>query len=456
MPGVIQLRTEIPGPASRALLARRAKAVPRGVPAVTSIAIVHAEGAVLTDADGNRLIDFAGGIGVVNTGHRHAGVVNAVRDQLDRYAHVCFPVSTYEPYVALAERLNRLAPGTHEKRTFFVNSGAEAVENAVKVARAFTGRQAVVCFEHGFHGRTNLAMALTSKVTPYKKGFGPFAPEVYRIPYPYCYRCPQGGQAGGGAGGRCCMADPGYLDRLFAATVDPESVAAIVMELELGEGGFVPAPPESVQALAAFAHAHGILFVADEIQTGFGRTGRMFASEHYGLVPDILTTAKSLAGGLPLAAVTGRADVMDAAHVGGLGGTYGGNPLACAAALAVLDAMDAERIPERAQRLGDRVRAQFCEWASRWPCIGDVRGLGAMIGMELVSDRGTRAPDKGLTGRLLVAALGRGVVILSAGTYSNVVRVLAPLTIEDDVLEEGLAAMGEALGEVAGPPAGVR
>ena len=449
MPAVIQLRTEIPGPASRALLARRAKAVPRGVPAVTSIAVVHADGAVLTDADGNRLIDFAGGIGVVNTGHRHAAVVEAVRGQLDRYTHLGFPVVTYEPYVELAERLNRLTPGTHEKRTLFVNSGAEAVENAVKVARAYTGRQAVVCFEHGFHGRTNLAMALTSKVVPYKKGFGPFAPEVYRIPYPYCYRC-DAGPSGRGAAGRCCMADAGYFERLFAATVDPESVAAIVIELELGEGGFVPAPVEYVQALAAFAWQHGILVVADEIQTGFGRTGRLFASEHYGLVPDLMTTAKSLAGGLPLAAVTGRADVMDAAHPGGLGGTYGGNPLACAAALAVLDAMEAERLPERAGLLGDRIRARFCEWASRWPCIGDVRGLGAMIGMELVTDRASRAPDKALTGRLLAAALARGLVLLSAGTYGNVVRVLAPLTIEDDILDEGLAALEAALEEVAG------
>ncbi len=445
MPGVIQLRTEIPGPASRALTARRARAVPRGVPAVTSIAIVHAEGAVLTDADGNRLIDFAGGIGVVNTGHRHPGVVGAVRDQLDRYTHLCFPVSTYQPYVELAERLNRLTPGQHEKRTFFVNSGAEAVENAVKVARAFTGRQAVVCFEHGFHGRTNLALALTSKVMPYKAGFGPFAPEVYRIPYPYCYRC-----VAGPAGERCCMADPGYFGRLFAGLVDPGSVAAVVMELELGEGGFVPAPVEYVRALAGFAREHGILFVADEIQTGFGRTGRLFASELYGLVPDIMTTAKSLAGGLPLAAVTGRADVMEAAQVGGLGGTYGGNPLACAAAIAVLDAMEAERLPDRAQRLGDRIRARFCQWAAAWPAIGDVRGLGAMIGMELVADRAARTPDKALAGRLLTAALERGVVLLSAGTYGNVVRVLPPLTIGDDVLEEGLAAVQAALESVAG------
>jgi 4-aminobutyrate aminotransferase/(S)-3-amino-2-methylpropionate transaminase len=445
MPGVIRLQTEIPGPNSRALLARRAKAVPRGVPAVTPLAVVHAEGAVLTDADGNRLIDFGGGIGVVNTGHRHPGVVEAVRTQLDRFAHVCFPVSTYEPYVELAERLNRLTPGTHEKRTLFVNSGAEAVENAVKVARYFTGRQAVICFDHGFHGRTNLTMALTAKVMPYKKGFGPFAPEVYRIPYPYCYRC-----AEGPSGGRCCLADTARLEQVLATTVDPGTVAAILMELELGEGGFVPAPLEYVQTLAAFAKQHGILFIADEIQTGFGRTGKLFASEHYDLVPDLMTTAKSLAGGLPLAAVTGRADVMEAPHVGGLGGTYGGNPLACAAALAVLDAMEAERIPAHAQRTGDRVKARFRQWAEQFSCIGDIRGLGAMVGLELVTDRESRAPDKALTGRVLAAALERGLVLLSAGTFGNTIRVLAPLTADDAIIDEGLDVMGAALEAAVG------
>ncbi len=446
MAGVIRLQTEIPGPESRALLARRTNAVPRGVPAVTPIAVAHAEGAVITDVDGNRLIDFGGGIGVVNTGHRHPSVVEAVRRQLDRFAHVCFPVSTYEPYVALAERLNRITPGNHPKRTFFVNSGAEAVENAVKVARFFTGRQAVVCFEHGFHGRTNLALALTSKVMPYKKGFGPFAPEVYRIPFPYCYRCGAAGQRGSGAvAGQCCMASRDRLEQMFASVVDPDSVAAIIMELELGEGGFVPAPKEYVQTLAEFARDHGILFIADEIQTGFGRTGKMFASEHYGLVPDLITTAKSLAGGLPLAAVTGRADVLEAPHHGGLGGTYGGNPLACAAALAVLDAMESERIPERAARMGDRIRARFCHWATRHPCIGDVRGLGAMVGMELVTDRSTKTPDKALTGRLLAAALARGLILLSSGTYGNTVRVLAPLTTPDEIVEEGLDVMEQAL-----------
>ena len=445
MPGVIQLRTEVPGPKSRALLARRAQAVPRGVPAVTPIAVVHAEGAVVTDADGNRLIDFGGGIGVVNTGHRHPSVVAAVRAQLDHFAHVCFPVSTYEPYVELAERLNRITPGMHPKRTFLLNSGAEAVENAVKVARSFTGRQALVCFEHGFHGRTNLALALTSKVMPYKKGFGPFAPEVYRIPFPYCYRCDRLTARRPDQLSSCCMASRERLEQIFASMVDPDSVAAIIMELELGEGGFVPAPKEYVEELAEFAREHGILFIADEIQTGFGRTGKLFASEHYGLVPDIIITAKSLGGGLPLAAVTGRADVLEAPQVGGLGGTYGGNPLACVAALAVLDAMEAESIPARAARMGERIRARFCQWATRHQCIGDVRGLGAMVGMELVSDRATKEPDKPLTSRLLAAALERGVILLSSGTYGNTVRVLAPLTTSDEIIEEGLDVVEQAL-----------
>jgi 4-aminobutyrate aminotransferase / (S)-3-amino-2-methylpropionate transaminase / 5-aminovalerate transaminase len=450
---VIQIRTPIPGPKSRALLARRALAVPRGVPAVTPIAVVRAEGAVITDADDNRLIDFGGGIGVMNVGHHHPRVVEAVRRQLDRFTHVAFPVSTYEPYVELAERLNRLAPGSQEKRTFFLNSGAEAVENAVKVARYYTGRQAIVCFDHAFHGRTNLGMALTAKVMPYKKGFGPFAPEVYRIPYPYCYRC-EVGPRGSGAGAQCCLASQERLREIFATTVSPDSVAAIVMELELGEGGFVPAPVDFVRVLAEFAREHGMLLIVDEIQTGFGRTGRLFASEHFGLVPDLLVTAKSLAAGFPLAAVTGRADVMDAVHSGGLGGTYGGNPLACAAALAVLDILEAERIPERAQQIGDLLMTRFRGWAERFDCIGDVRGLGAMTAMELVSDRRTKVPDQALATRLLAAALERGLLLLSSGTYGNVVRILVPLTASDEVIEEGLRVMEEALIIVTGTGAG--
>jgi 4-aminobutyrate aminotransferase/(S)-3-amino-2-methylpropionate transaminase len=437
---VIELRTEIPGPASRAILERRAKAVPRGVPAVTPLVIARAEGAVLTDVDGNRLIDFAGGIGVLNVGHRHPAVLDALRTQLDEFLHLCFAVSSYEPYVRLAERLNAITPGTFDKRTVLVNSGAEAVENAIKIARIATGRPAVVCYEHAFHGRTNLTMALTSKVMPYKRGFGPFAPEVYRIPFPYCYRCPEAS-----SGSRCCMADRQRLEQTFAVTVDPESVAAIIIELELGEGGFVPAPREYIAALSDFARSHGILLIADEIQTGFARTGKMFACEHYDLEPDLIVTAKSLAGGLPLAAVTGRADVMEASHPGGLGGTYGGNPLACAAALAVIDAMAREELPARAQRLGSLMRERLRCLAEQDQGIGDVRGLGAMVAIELVTDRATRAPDKARTTRVLSEALQRGLLLLSAGTLGNVVRILAPVSIADDVAEEGLAVLAQAL-----------
>jgi 4-aminobutyrate aminotransferase/(S)-3-amino-2-methylpropionate transaminase len=436
---MIQLVTEVPGPKSRALWARRAASVPRAVSAPTQLAIVHAENAVVTDADGNRLIDFAGGIGVMNAGHRNPALVEAVKQQLDHLTHTAIAVATYEPYIALAERLNRITPGSHEKRTLFVNSGAEAIENAVKIARYATGRAAVIAFEHAFHGRTNLTMALTARPL-YKKGFGPFAPEIYRVPYPYCYRCPQSG----GPRSTCCQADPAYWDRLFAGMIDPGQVAAIVMELQAGEGGFIPAEPNAVAALAGFARKHGIVFIADEIQTGFGRTGKLFAADHYGLVPDIMVTAKSLAGGLPLAAVTGRAELMDAVHVGGLGGTYGGNPLSCAAALAVLDLMEREDLSARGMKIGTTVRSAFCRMAERFSSIGDVRGLGAMNAMELVTDRATKEPAKDLASRIQAEALGRGLVVLTAGTYGNVVRVLVPLTVEEAVLAEGLDVLEEA------------
>jgi 4-aminobutyrate aminotransferase/(S)-3-amino-2-methylpropionate transaminase len=440
MSRVIDLKTPLPGPNSQALLARRQKAVPRTVSQVTAVAVARAENAVLTDVDGNRLIDFGSGIGVLNAGHRNAKVVEAVKQQLDHYTHLCFQISMYGPYIELAERLNAITPGRHEKRTFFTNSGAEAVENAVKVARRATGRQAIVCFEHAFHGRTYMGMSLTSKVMPYKAGFGPFVPEVYRIPFPYCYRCTCGPKDG-----RCCMADRAYFDQLFASHVDPDSVAAIIMELEAGEGGFIPAPKEFVTALAAFARDHGILFIVDEIQTGFGRTGRLFACEHYDLVPDIIVTAKSLAGGLPLAAVTSRAEVVETGNVGGLGGTYGGNPLACAAALTVLKVMEEDKLADRGGVVGDRIRARFLDWQARYPQIGDVRGLGGMVAMELVKDRATKEPAKELTSRIAAEALKRGLLLLTAGTFSNVIRVLVPLTVEDAVLEEGLGVMEEAI-----------
>ena len=440
----IQLRTEIPGPQSRALAERRRRAVPQGVPLTAPICLARGEGAVVTDVDGNRLIDFAGGIGVLNVGHRHPAVVAAAHAQVDRLMHACFQVTMYEPYIAAAERLNALAPGAFAKKTLFLNSGAEAVENAVKIARYHTKRPAVIAFEHAFHGRTLLAMTLTSKVMPYKKGFGPFAPEVYRLPFPYCYRC-----EAGPAGGRCCLASRERLEALVASHVDPESVAAIILELELGEGGFVPAPREFVDTLAAFALDHGIVLIDDEIQTGFGRTGKVFAAEHYGLEPDIIATAKSLGGGFPLSAVTGRAEIMDAAHVGGLGGTFAGNPVALAAALAVLDVIEAEQLASRGARVGDRVRGRFCALAERYGAIGDVRGLGAMVAMELVTDRATKAPAKELATRLQAAALKRGLLLLTAGTFGNVIRVLVPLTVEDAVLDEGLAVLEQALDEVA-------
>lgn len=449
MPPIIKLVTPVPGPKSQALLARRQQAVPKTVSQVTPVAVAAAENAVLTDLDGNRLIDFGSGIGVLNAGHRNPKVVEAVKAQLDRFTHTCFQISMYEPFVELAERLNAITPGSHEKRTFFTNSGAEAVDNAVKVARRATGRQAIVCFEHAFHGRTYMGMTLTSKSVPYKAGFGPFMPEVYRLPFPYCYRCERGPTARR-PDGPCCLADRAQFERTLASHVEPGSIAAVIMELEVGEGGFIPAPKEFVAMLAGFCRDHGIVFIADEIQSGFGRTGRLFASEHYGLVPDIILTAKSLAGGLPLAAVTSRAELADAGNVGGLGGTYGGNPLACAAALAVLDVMEEGKLAERARKVGDAIRARFLEWQRRYPEIGDVRGLGAMVAMELVKDPATKEPNKELTGKITAEALKRGLLLLTAGTFGNVIRVLVPLTVEDAVLEEGLGVMGEALQAAVG------
>jgi 4-aminobutyrate aminotransferase / (S)-3-amino-2-methylpropionate transaminase / 5-aminovalerate transaminase len=441
--GAIRLVTDIPGPASRSLIARRQQAVPRGVPLTAPIAIASGENALVTDVDGNRLIDFAGGIGTLNTGHRNPAVVAAAQAQLDRLIHTCFQVTAYEPYVAAAERLNALAPGAFPKKTMFVNSGAEAVENAVKIARYHTKRDAVLCFEHAFHGRTLLGMTLTSKVMPYKKGFGPFAPEVYRLPYPYCYRCESAGSS------PCCRASRKSFEMMVASHVDPESVAAVVIELELGEGGFVPAPTEFVAMLAGFCSDHGIVLVDDEIQTGFGRTGRMFAAEHYDLAPDLITTAKSLAGGLPLGAVTGRAEIMDAAHVGGLGGTFAGNPVALAAANAVLELLVADQIPARAERLGKRLRGRLESLAAQVPAIGDVRGLGAMLALELVSDRTTKEPAKELATKLQAEALRHGLLLLTAGSYGNVIRILVPLTVEDAVVDEGMDVLAAALLAVA-------
>lgn len=440
----IQLTTEVPGPESRALAAERETYIPRGVYQVTPVVIAHAEGATITDVDGNTFIDFAGGIGVMNVGHSNAKVVQALKEQLERFTHSCFHVNMYEPYIQLARRLNELVPGDFAKKTLFLNSGAEAVENAVKIARAYTGRPAVICFEHAFHGRSLLTMSLTSKIDPYKRGFGPFAPEIYRVPFPYCYRCPLGLEY------PSCNVDCfSLLEGAFVNRVADDSVAAIIIEPVLGEGGFIVTPLEYMEKLRRLCDEKDILLIVDEIQTGFCRTGKLFAIEHYGVAPDLLTTAKSLAGGLPLSGVTGRAEVMDAPQMGGLGGTYSGNPLACVAALAVLDAIEEQDLSGRAQQIGTQVRARFQAMKERYPLIGDVRGLGAMMALELVTDRGTKTPAKEATGKVAQHCHRHGLILMTAGTYGNVIRILAPLSIADRQLVEGLDILEEALADVS-------
>jgi 4-aminobutyrate aminotransferase/(S)-3-amino-2-methylpropionate transaminase len=441
----IELKTEVPGPRSRALLARRLAAVPRGPYNASSIFVKEGRGATVTDVDGNRLLDFAGGIGCLNVGHANEEVVRAASAQLARMTHGCFHVTPYEGYVSLAERLNALAPGAFAKKTVFANSGAEAVENAVKIARAATGRPAVLAFEDGFHGRTLLALSLTSKVHPYKAGFGPFAPEIYRAPYAYCYRCsyhlthPS-----------CAVACVDALEDVFKRYVEADQVAAVVVEPVLGEGGFVVPPSDYLPRLRALTEKHGILLIADEVQTGFGRTGKLFAVEHAGVVPDILVTAKSLAGGLPLSAVTGRAEVMDAPGVGGLGGTFGGNPVALAAAHAVLDQMAEGALFARAEAIGAAVAKRAGAWKERFPLVGDVRGLGAMWGIELVKDRVAKTPAKDETAALSKRGYERGLVTITAGTYGNVLRTLMPLVITDAELHEGLDVLEACLAEGEG------
>jgi 4-aminobutyrate aminotransferase/(S)-3-amino-2-methylpropionate transaminase len=435
MPRSIVLKTAVPGPRSSELFRRREAAVAAGIAHATPIFAERACSALVTDVDGNVLIDFAGGIGTLNVGHANPAVVAAAREQLGRLTHTCFSVAPYESYVALAERLNRITPGSFAKKTMLANSGAEAVENAVKIARSATGREAVVVFDHAFHGRTLLTMSMTSKVRPYKFSFGPFAPEVYRLPFPYPYRMPYGGLIGWMSA----------VEEFFFTQVAAEKVACVVMELVLGEGGFVVAPPEAVAFLSRLCHANGIVFVVDEVQTGFGRTGRLFASEHYGVEPDLITMAKSLGGGLPISAVTGRAEIMDRAPVGGLGGTFTGNPVSCAAALAALDFIEEHRLDERAAEIGRIVESRFHGFFERFPFIGDARGLGAMRALELVKDRNGKEPDKDRTSAVLRKACENGLILLSAGTYGNVIRTLMPLTITDDELQEGLEVLEHAL-----------
>jgi len=443
LPDSIQRITEVPGPKSQALAAERNVHIPRGAYQVTPVVIAHAEGAVITDVDGNTFIDFAGGIGVMNVGHSNAKVVQALKEQLEHFTHACFHVTMYEPYIQLARRLNELVPGDLAKKTLFLNSGAEAVENAVKIARAYTGRPAVICFEHAFHGRTLLGMSLTSKVDPYKRGFGPFAPEVYRVPFPYCYRCPLEMEYH-----NCGVDCFSLLEQAFVNRVADDSVATIIIEPVVGEGGFIVTPLGYMKKLRQLCDEKGILLIADEVQTSFGRTGKLFAIEHYDVAPDLLVTAKSLAAGLPLSSVTGRAEVMDAPQIGGLGGTYGGNPLACVAALAVLDVITEQYLPSRVQQIGVQIRARFQAMKERYPLIGEVRGLGAMMALELVADRETKAPAKEAAGKVAQRCHSHGLILLTAGTHGNVIRILTPLCITDGQLAEGLDILEEVLSDV--------
>jgi 4-aminobutyrate aminotransferase / (S)-3-amino-2-methylpropionate transaminase / 5-aminovalerate transaminase len=424
------LVTEIPGPASRALMERRNSTVARGVSTTLPVFVTAAGGGVMLDADGNSLIDFGSGIAVASVGNAADAVVSRVQQQVAQFTHTCFMVTPYEGYVEVCEELSRRTPGTHEKRSALFNSGAEAVENAIKIARHYTGRQAVVAFDHAYHGRTNLAMALTAKNMPYKQGFGPFAGEVYRVPMAYPLRWPGGPEA--------CKAEAlETIKTLIHTQVGEDNVAAVILEPIQGEGGFIVPPEGFIAALAEFCREHGIVFIADEIQSGFCRTGDWFACEHEGVVPDLITTAKGIAGGLPLAAVTGRAEIMDAVHSGGLGGTYGGNPVACAAAIGAIETMETQDLPGKARRIGEIMVPRLQKLAETYPTIAEVRGRGAMIAIELTKP-GTLEPAPATAAAVAAACHKQGLIVLTCGTFGNVLRFLPPLVIGEDLLEEGL------------------
>ncbi|MFI6903723.1 4-aminobutyrate--2-oxoglutarate transaminase [Nonomuraea sp. NPDC050394] len=429
-----RLVTAIPGPKSQELLARKQAAVPPGIGTTLPVFVTRAGGGVVEDADGNSLIDFGSGIAVTSVGNAAPRVVERVSKQVADFTHTCFMVTPYESYVEVCEKLNQITPGEHDKRTFLVNSGAEAVENAIKVARHATGRQAVVVFDHGYHGRTLLTMTLTAKNMPYKQGFGPYAPEVYRVPLAYPFRWPGENPA-----------DEAYAQAvdMIEKQVGARNVAAVVIEPIAGEGGFIEPAKGFLPRIAEYCRANGIVFVADEVQTGFARTGDMFACEDEGVVPDIICTAKGIAGGLPLAGVTGRAELMDKVHVGGLGGTYGGNPLACEAALAVLETIEQDDLVAKARRIGEVMLPRLRALQERFPIIGDVRGRGAMIAIELV-EPGTKNPNPAAVQEIVKRCHAEGLIILTAGTYGNVLRFLPPLVMPEHLLEEGLGILEKA------------
>jgi 4-aminobutyrate aminotransferase / (S)-3-amino-2-methylpropionate transaminase / 5-aminovalerate transaminase len=437
----IRMKTQVPGPKAQELLNRKEAHIPKGPFNTIKTFAVKGEGALLTDVDGNTFLDFAGAIGSLNTGHCPPRVVEALHKQIDAYLHPCFHVMMYEPYIQLAEKLNKITPGNHSKKTFFLNSGAEAVENAVKIARKYTGRKAVISFERGFHGRTYMAMSLTSKVKPYKFEFGPFVPETYKWPFPYYYRA---------EGLSTEELDQQLLKKFetyLLSEVPPEEVAAVIMEPVQGEGGFVIPSRSFVQGVKALCEKYGILFIADEVQTGFGRTGKMFAMEHFDVVPDLMTMSKSIGAGLPISAVTGRAEIMDSANIGEIGGTYGGSPLGCVAALEVIRTIEEEELVERAQSIGKLFQERFQPLQTKYEYIGDVRSLGAMCAIEFVKDSESKEPNKELVQEIIQKAHQSGLIIMSAGLYGNIIRLLTPLVITDEQLSEGFDVLEKVIAD---------
>lgn len=436
----INLQTAVPGPASARLLELKQKNVPKGISNLATFMLAEGKGALLKDIDGNTFLDFSSGIGVTNVGHAHPAVVEALKAQTEKFNHSCFMVVMYESYIRLAERLNGLAPGDFAKKTAFFNSGAEAVENAVKFARRYTKKTGIISLECAFHGRTLLAMSLTSKVRPYKFGFGPFAPEVYKMPAPYCYRCRFGLSYP-----ECDLTCARFLEKFFVLECPAENIAALLIEPVMGEGGFIVPPPGYLQVVREICDKNGVLLILDEIQTGFGRTGKLFACEHSGVIPDLMTLAKSMGAGIPISAVVGRAEIMDVPDPGEVGGTYGGNPLGCEAALKVLDIMEGEKLPARAEKIGATVSARFQEMKEKYSIVGDVRGIGAMMALELVKDRRTKEPAVAETKAVIQDCVKNGLIVLSAGVYSNVIRTLMPLVITGDQLQEGLDILEAAI-----------
>ncbi|MGD6815881.1 4-aminobutyrate--2-oxoglutarate transaminase [Metabacillus sp. 84] len=433
----ISINQPLAGLKTQKLLERRNKHIPRGPFHVMNKFISHAKGARVTDIEGNTYLDFAGGIGTLNAGHCPDPVVRALKEQLDLFIHPSFHVMQYESYIELAEKLNRLTPGNHPKKTFFLNSGAEAVENAVKIARKATGRRAVVSFERGFHGRTYMAMSLTSKVKPYKNGFGPFLPDVYKLPFPYYFH--NRGRSREETDNQALK----QLETFFLTEVPPEEIAAFILEPIQGEGGFVIPSPSFVQSIKKTCETYGILFIADEVQTGFGRTGKWFGIEHFGVIPDLITMSKSIAAGLPISAVTGKAEIMDAPEVGEIGGTYGGSPLGCRAAIEVIEMIESNSLLQRSEEIGRMIETYYKKWVADLPFVGEGRRLGAMAAIEITGPGSMDAPDRSLTAHLLNRIQERGVILMSAGIYGNVIRFLSPLIISDEELREGLDAISE-------------